>query len=120
MAFYKRPVLFDIRPDSHRRLVGIGIYVRGMVDVSPVHGIIRYSGAGIYGNAAVDSIRSYPIGIYMRPYDDAIVNDIRRSRSSWIYSRTDCNAAVDDVGGRRSVRIYVGTYDYVAVNNRDF
>lgn len=120
MAFYKRPVLFDIRPDSHRRLVGIGIYVRGMVDVSPMHGIIRYSGAGIYGNAAVDNIRSYPIGIYMRPYDDAIVNDVRRSRSSRICSRTDCNAAVDDVGGRRSVRIYVGTYDYVAVNNRDF
>lgn len=119
MAFYKRPVTFNIRPDRHRRLVGIGIYIRGMVDVSPMNGVIGHSGAGIYagmhGNAAVNGIR-----IYRRPYDNTIVNDVRRSRSSWICSRTDCNAAVDDVGGRRSVRIYVGTYDYVAVNNRDF
>ena len=96
MAFYKRPVLFDIRPDSHHRLVGIGIYVRGMVDVSPMNGVIGHSGAGIYagmhGNAAVNGIR-----IYRRPYDNTIVNDVRRSRSSRICSRTDCNAAVDDV-----------------------
>jgi len=120
MAFYNRSVTFNIRPDRHRRLVGIGIYIRGMVDASPMHGIIRYSGAGIYGNAAVDNIRSYPIGIYMRPYDDAIVNDVRRSRSSWIYSRTYCDAAVGDIWSRRGIGIYVGTYDYVAVNNRDF
>ena len=90
-----------------------------MVDVSPMNGVIGHSGAGIYagmhGNAAVNGIR-----IYRRPYDNTIVNDVRRSRSSRICSRTDCDAAVDDVGGRRSVRIYVGTYDYVAVNNRDF
>ena len=59
MAFYKRPVLFDIRPDRHRRLVGIGIYIRGMVDVSPMKGIIRYSG----------------IGIYVGTYDYVAVND---------------------------------------------
>ena len=115
MAFYNRSIPFDIRPDRHRRLVGIGIYVRGMVDVSSMNGVIGQSGtgicAGIYGNAAVNGIR-----IYRRPYGDALVNDVRRRRSSRIYGRTDC----DDVGGRRSIGIYVRTYDYVAVNNGDF
>ena len=115
MAFYNRSIPFDIRPDRHRRLVGIGIYIRGMVDVSPMNGVIGHSGAGIYagmhGNAAVNGIR-----IYRRPYGDALVNDVRRRRSSRIYGRTDC----DDVGGRRSIGIYVRTYDYVAVNDGDF